>query len=79
MIDAIRVEGRRTALDTVPDGALLEQEFRQIRAILACDTGNQGNLDHVSSMRWTSGKKIPLVAVDAQKCAVFGIATGLMP
>ena len=42
VIDAIRVEGRGAALDAVDFVAFLQQEFRQIGAVLARDAGDEG-------------------------------------
>ena len=40
VVNAIRIEERRTALDAVHFIALLKQEFRQVRAVLAGDAGD---------------------------------------
>ena len=62
VVDAIRVERRRAALDAVDDVAFAEQQFGQIGAVLAGDAGDQGNFGHVLFMRLQSGVKISLVA-----------------
>ena len=41
MVDTAGVEGRRAALDAVHHVALLQQEFRQIGAVLAGDPGHE--------------------------------------
>jgi hypothetical protein len=42
VIHAIRIEGRRPPLEAMNFIAFCMQEFRQVRSILARDTGNQG-------------------------------------
>src|SRR5581483_3452510 len=42
---------RRAPLDAVDRVALAEQEFREIRAVLTGDAGDQRDLAHVRSMR----------------------------
>ena len=51
VIDAVGVEQRRTALDAVHLVALLQQQFRQIGAVLAGDAGNQCALHGISMLR----------------------------
>ena len=41
VVDPSRIEGARTAYDSVHDVALREQKLRQIRTILSSDAGNQ--------------------------------------
>jgi hypothetical protein len=43
VIDASRIEGRGTSLDAVHDVALRQEQFGQIRAVLARDAGYQRN------------------------------------
>ena len=47
VIDAIGVEQRRPALDTVDDVILLQQKFGEIGAVLSGDTGYQCNFCHL--------------------------------
>ena len=44
MVDAGRIEGRRAPLDAMHYVALTEEQFRQVRAVLARHTGNQSDL-----------------------------------
>jgi hypothetical protein len=44
VVNPLRVEEGRAALDPVYDVALLKQKFSKIGTILTRDTGNQGNL-----------------------------------
>ena len=41
VVNAVRVELRRTALDAVDFVALVKQEFREVRAVLARDAGDE--------------------------------------
>lgn len=46
MVDAVGVEQRTTALDTVDGIPFGQQEFGQIGAVLAGDTSDEGGLIH---------------------------------
>ena len=46
MINAVSIEQRAAALDTVDGVAFGEQEFGQIGAVLASDAGDEGGLVH---------------------------------
>ena len=61
VVNAIRIEQRRAALDAVDHIAFAEQKLCQIGAILAGYSGDKGNFGHVSFMRWYLERKIPLV------------------
>src|SRR4051812_18840421 len=51
MVDALGVEGRGTALQAVHFVAFLQQQLRQIGAVLAGDAGNQSAFRHVLFQR----------------------------
>ena len=43
MIDAICIEERCAALDAVDDVSLVQEEFSEVCAVLAGDTGDEGD------------------------------------
>ncbi len=49
MIDAIGIEQGGATLDAVDDIPLMQQEFREIRAVLAGDAGNESYFGHLES------------------------------
>jgi hypothetical protein len=43
MVNAVRIKGRCTALNAVHDITLFKQELGEVRAVLASNTGDEGD------------------------------------
>src|SRR5260370_18314454 len=73
VIDAMRFEGRRSRLQAMNFVAFCVQEFRQVRAILACDAGNQG-FRHVILF-----DSLALLLFNSEQLAAFAALSELRP
>jgi hypothetical protein len=60
MIDPVGVEGRTSPFYTVDFVTFFEQQFRQIRAVLPCDTSDKSFFRHTFSPESNSKHKILL-------------------
>jgi hypothetical protein len=74
MVDTIGIEGGSAPLDPVNLISLSKQEFRQVRPVLTCNTGDQSSLGHkiVSERRLVACNNLGMFHDMRVNCETFG-------